>query len=78
MINQRKTQYSWTAPCLIRNSRKIIFIMETADEELTINSNTAMNGVKMVFDWRYSWRVGDTSAMKGFSRFLSGVMVYPA
>lgn len=53
MINQRKTQYSWTTPCLIRNNRKIIFIMETADEGLTINSNTAVNGFEMVFGWRY-------------------------
>ena len=55
MINQRKTQYSWTTPRLIRNIRKIIFIMETVDEGLMINSNTAMNGVEMVFGWGYSY-----------------------
>ena len=29
--------------------------METTDEGLTINSNTAMNGVEMVFGWDYSY-----------------------
>ena len=48
-------RYSWTTPCLIRNIRKIIFIMETVDEGLMINSNTAMNGVEMVFGWGYSY-----------------------
>ena len=54
MINQRKTRYSWTTLCLIRNIRKIIFIMETADEGLVINSNTASDGFEMVFGWGYS------------------------
>ena len=54
MINQRKTQYSWDTPCLIHNRRKIIFIMETADERLAINSNTATDGVEMVFHYEYS------------------------
>ena len=29
--------------------------METVDEGLMINSNTAMNGVEMVFGWGYSY-----------------------
>ena len=78
MINQRKTRYSWTTPCLIRNSRKIFFIMETADEGLPINSNMVTDGFEMVFRWGYYCRLGDTSALKGFSRFITGVMVYPA
>ena len=55
MINQRKTQYSWNAAALIHNSQIIIFIMETIDEGLTINSNTTTDGFEMVFRWSY-WR----------------------
>ena len=44
--------------------------METADEGLTIISNTSTDGFEMDFGWRYSWRVGVTSALKGFSRFI--------
>ena len=55
MINQRKTQYSCTAPCLIHNSQIIIFITKTADNGLTINSNMSMDGFEMVFRWGY-WR----------------------
>ena len=69
MINQRKTQYSWTTPRLIHNNRKIIFIMETADEGLTINSNTAMNGVEMVFGWGYSYSSSLVEAPQQFNTF---------
>ena len=44
--------------------------METADEGLAINSNMVTDGVEMVFRWGYYCRLGDPSALKGFSRFL--------
>ena len=52
--------------------------METTDEGLTINSNMVTDGFEMVFRWGYYCRLGDPSALKGFSRFITGVMVYPA
>ena len=52
--------------------------METIDEGLTINSNMVTDGFEMIFRWGYYCRLGDTSALKGFSRLITGVMVYPA
>ena len=43
--------------------------METIDEGLTINSNTAMNGVEMVFGWGYSYSSSLVEAPQQFNTF---------